>query len=98
MSLRNYTAQCCVLCYNAKSLVEVSRMDRVRNEVHRRAGMEKESVSRADQRVFRLFRHVERMDGYRMAKRVLRGDVSGGRVRTRLRLGWMDGVKVAMGG
>ena len=38
-----------------------------------------------------------RMDEYRMASRVLAGEVSGGRVRGRPRLGWMDGVKVALG-
>ena len=43
------------------------------------------------------FGHVERMDGYRMARRVLMAEVSGGRVRGRPRLGWMDGVKVASG-
>ena len=43
------------------------------------------------------FGHVERMDEYRMARRVLMADVSGGRVRGRPRLGWMDGVKVALG-
>ena len=37
------------------------------------------------------------MDEYRMARRVLMGEVSGGRVRGRPRLGWMDGVKVACG-
>ena len=38
-----------------RSLVGVSRMDRVRNEeVHRRAGIERELVSRADQRVLSL--------------------------------------------
>ena len=31
------------------------------------------------------------MDGYRMAKRVLGAEVSGGRVRGRPRLGWMHG-------
>ena len=40
---------------------------------------------------------VERMNEYRMARRVLMAEVSGGRVRGRLRLGWMDGVKVALG-
>ena len=44
-----------------RSLVLVSRMDRVRNEeVHRRAGIERELGSRADQRVLRWFRHVAR--------------------------------------
>ena len=69
-------------------------MDRVRNEeVRRRAGTERELATRSDQRVLRWFGHVERMDEYRMARRVLMAEVSGGRVR----LGWMDGVKMASG-
>ena len=63
----------------------------------RRAGIERELASRADRRVLRWFGDVERMDEYRMARRVLMAEVSGGRVRGRLRLGWMDGVKVALG-
>ena len=39
-----------------RSLVGVSRMDRVRNEeVRRKAGIERELASRADQRVLRWF-------------------------------------------
>ena len=45
----------------------------------------------------RWFGHVERIDEYRMARRVLVEEVSGGRVRGRSRLGWMDCVKVALG-
>ena len=57
----------------------MSRIDRVRNEeVHRRAGIKKEFVSRADQRVLRWFGHVERMDEYHMAKMVLMAKLSGG--------------------
>ena len=37
------------------------------------------------------------MDDYRMARRMLITEVSGGRVRGRQRLDWMDGVKVALG-
>ena len=37
------------------------------------------------------------MDDYRMARRVLMAEVSMGWVRRRQRLGWMDGVKVALG-
>ena len=44
-----------------------------------------------------MFWHVERMDEYRMARRVLMAEVSGGRVRGRRRLCWMDGMKVALG-
>ena len=62
-----------------------------------RAGIERELASRADQRVLRWFEHVERMDNYCMARRVLMAELSGGRVRGRPRLGWMDGVKVALG-
>ena len=80
-----------------RSLVGVLQMDRVKNEaVRKRAGIERELASRAVQRVLRWFEHVERMDEYRMARRVLVAEVSGGRVRRRPRLGWMDGVKVAL--
>ena len=61
-------------------------MDRVRNEeVRRRAGIEMELASRADQRALRWFGHVERMDDYCIARRVLMAEVSGGWVRGRLR-------------
>ena len=81
-----------------RSLVGVSQMDRVRNEeVRGRAGIEKELASRADQRLLRWFGLVKRMNEYRLARRVLMAGVSGGRVRGRPRLGWMDGVKVALG-
>ena len=36
------------------------------------------------------------MDDYRMARRVLMAELSGGRVRGRPMLGWMDGVNVAL--
>ena len=73
-------------------------MDRVINEeVRIRAGIVRELASRADQRILRWFGHVERLDDYRMARRVLMAEVSGGRVRVRPRLGWMDGVKLALG-
>ena len=75
-------------------------MDIVGNEeVQRRAGIEREFANRADQRVLRWFGHVERMDEYCITRRV-GVDVleeSGGQERGRLRLGWIDGVKMAMG-
>ena len=68
-------------------------MGRVINEeVCRRAGIERELATRSDQRVLRWFRHVERMDEYHMARRVLMAKVSGGWVQERPRLGWMGGV------
>ena len=52
-------------------------MDRVWNEeVRMEAGIERELASRADQRVLGWFGHVERMDEYRMAIRVLMAEVS----------------------
>ena len=41
--------------------------------------------------------HEERMDEHCMARKLLMAELSGGRVRGRPRLGWMDGVKVALG-
>ena len=65
--------------------------------MRRRAGIEWELVSRADQRVLRWFGHVERMEDYRMVRRVMMAEVSGGRIRGRPRLGWMDGFNLALG-
>ena len=66
-------------------------MDRVRNEeVRRRAGIEMEFASRADQRVLRWFGHVERMYDYRMARRVfLAESVGDGYEGDRGLAGWM---------
>ena len=61
-----------------RSLILMLRMDRVRNEeVRRRAGIENELVSRADQRVLRWLGHVEIIDEYHMARRVLMAEISG---------------------
>ena len=43
-----------------------------------------------------MVRDVERMDQYRMGRKVLMTDVNGGRVRGRPRVGGMDGVKMAL--
>ena len=37
------------------------------------------------------------MDEHSLAGRVLMAEICGGRVRGRPRLGWMDGVKLALG-
>ena len=63
--------------------------------MRRRAGIEWELSNRADQRVLRWF--GERLDEYRMARRVLTAEFSRVRGRERPRLGWMDIVKVALG-
>ena len=73
-------------------------MERARNEeVRRRGVIERELASTVDQRVLRWFAHVEVMDDYLIARRVLMTEVCGGRVLGRPRLCWMDGVKVALG-
>ena len=54
-------------------------------------------ASSVDQRVLRWFGHLERIDKYRIARRALMAEVSGGRVQGRQRLDWIDDVKVALG-
>ena len=65
-----------------RSLVEVSRNDRVR-KVSRRAGIERELTSREDQRVLSWFGHVERMDVCRILRMVSMAKVSGRGVQGR---------------
>ena len=55
-------------------------------EVPRRAGLEREFASIVDQRILRWFGQVERMDEYRIPKRVLMAEESGGRVLGRQRI------------
>ena len=45
-------------------------------------------MRRADHRVMKWFGHVESMDEYHMARRVLMAEVSGGQVQHRERLKW----------
>ena len=61
--------------------------------MRRRAGIERELASRADQRVLRWFGHVERRDEYRMARRVLiTKSVGDGYEGAEVRLdGWCEG-------
>ena len=81
----------CSLSEVFKNLVQVSRMDRVRNEeVRRGTAIKSELTSRVDPGVFTWFGHVERMNEYRMSRMVLMTEISGGRVRCRPRFGWMD--------
>ena len=80
-----------------RNLVGVPRNNRDGNEeVRIRGGIETELASRADQRVWRWFVHVERIDGYPMARRVLMAEVSRGRVRGRPRFSWMVSVKATL--
>ena len=47
--------------------------------------------------MLRWFGHMERTVEYCMARTVLMAEVTRGLVRGRPRLGWMDGVKMALG-
>ena len=63
-------------------------MDRVRN----RKGVSESGRSESIEMVCAS----EKNEEYRMARRMLMAEVSGLRIRGRPRLGWMDGVKVAL--
>ena len=81
-----------------RSMAGVSRIDRVRNEVVRqRTGVGIELARRVDMNVLRWFGHVERMENECLLKRVMNARVNGRGARGRPRLGWMDGVKRALG-
>ena len=80
----------CATMKYLRSLVGVARMDTFRNEeVRRRAGIERELASRADQRVLRWFGHVERMDEHRTARRVMMAEVKDGNEGDRGWVGWV---------
>ena len=68
-------------------------MDRFKNEeVRRRAGIERELASRADQRVLRWFGHVERMDEFGQECFDGGSKWSSGTRETEVRLdGWCEG-------
>ena len=59
--------------------------------------MEGQLSDRVNQCVLRWFGHVERMDEERKAKMVTISNVEGNRCRGRPRLGWTDGVRMALG-
>ena len=59
------------------------------------SGRVDQCVLRVDQCVLRWFRHVERIDEERMAKKVMNSNVEGNRCRGRPRLGKMNSVKRA---
>ena len=80
-----------------RSMVRVTRLDRVRNEeVRKRAGVEKEMAERADERLLGWFGHMERMGEERLVKEVWKAEVEGVNLRGRPRMRWMDGVKRAL--
>ena len=80
-----------------RSMIGVTRMDRVRNErVRERTGVMCDLAGRADESVLRWFGHVERMNDERLTKRVMNSCMIGNRPRGRPKYGWMDGVKRAL--
>ena len=79
-----------------RSMIGVSRLDRIRNEVVRaRTGVRRELTARIDMNVLRWFGHKERMDNERLLKKVMNAKVDRS-TRGRPRFGWMDGVKRAL--
>ena len=80
-----------------RSMVGVSRSDRIRNDVVRaRTDVRQELADRVDMNVLRWFGHVERMDNERLLKKVMNARVDGRSVRGRSRVWWMDGVRRAL--
>jgi len=77
-----------------RSMLGVTRRDRVRNEmVRERTGVVRELSRRVDERVLGWFGHVERMNEERLVKRIYGAEVNGRRTRGRPRLSWMGGVR-----
>ena len=80
-----------------RSMVGVTRMDRVRNEVVReRTGVGEALSSRVDRMGLRWFGHMERMEEGRLVKDVMDAGVTGNRTRGRPRFTWGDGIKRAL--
>ena len=78
-------------------MTDISRLDRVRNEVARAGtGVRRELLARVDMNVLRWFGHVERMDNERLLKKVMNAKVDGRNARGRPKFGWMDGAKRAL--
>ena len=78
-----------------RSMIGVTRRDRVRNTVIReRTGMNVDLSGRADKSVLRGFGHMERME-VKLTKKVMNSRRSG-IARGRPRYRWSDGVKKAL--
>ena len=76
-----------------RSMVGVSRIDRVRNQsVRNRSGVVDKLSNRVEKKVLGWFGHLERMNRDRFASKVWKSSVNGARPRGRPRMGWMDGV------
>ena len=80
-----------------RSMIGVTRRDRVRNTVIREStGMNVDLSGRADKSVLRWFGHMERMEEVRLTKKVMNSTTSGNRARGRPRYRWSDGIKKAL--
>ena len=83
-----------------RRMCKVSRVDQYRNgirntEIRRRTGVTRDLAGRADQSMLRWFGHVERMEGDKLVKKVVRSRVGGVNLRGRPRIGWLESVKKA---
>ncbi|MCP4272649.1 MAG: hypothetical protein GY781_11890, partial [Gammaproteobacteria bacterium] len=73
-----------------RSMIGVTRMDRLRiEEVRRKTNVTREVAGRVDMQVLRWFGHMGRMDDGSMTKRVLKAGVTGRGARGRARYGGM---------
>ncbi len=81
-----------------RSMVGVTRMERVRNEdVRQRTEVVRKLSERVDQRVLSWNGHMVRVGEEHLMKRVWKAEVSGLRVRGRPRRGWLERVERALG-
>ena len=80
-----------------RSMIGVSHLDRVRNEVVRaRTSVRRQLAARVDMYVLRWFGHVERMDNDRLLRKVMNAKVDGRGARGRPGFGRTDGLQRAL--
>ena len=79
------------------SMYGMTLWNRVRNKEVRREETEGKVFARVDQCMLRWFGYAEKMDEERMAKKVMISDVEWKMCGGRARLGWLDGIRMALG-
>ena len=77
-----------------RSRIRTVQMDKVLNSrIRQLCGVTKGVYEKIDECILRLFGHVERMENYRIAKRVYVGECTGSRSVGRPWQRWIDTVK-----
>ena len=80
-----------------RSMAGVTLMNGINNDVERiRTVMVRKLEDRVDSRVLRWYWHMVRMHEKRLAKRVMKAELSSRRPRGRPKYGWIDDVKQAL--